>query len=84
MKVTFLRLTNRYLFEPSQWPRFTQIGQALGSIVLANETIMKLCPDIFIDTLGLGFAYPWVRFFAPSNTILLSYTHYPAIQSDMI
>ena len=38
--------------------------------------------DIFIDTMGVGFAYPIVKIFFP--VYLYSYTHYPIVSSDMI
>ena len=45
-----------------------------------------LCPcDIFIDTMGIGYAYPFIKlFFGGSNIKLYSYTHYPLISNDMI
>lgn len=81
--ITFLKLKNRYLIDPRTWPFFTLAGQALGSILLANECLNILTPDIFIDTLGLGFTYPWVRFMT-DDTYIVSYTHYPFIQNDML
>jgi alpha-1,2-mannosyltransferase len=38
--------------------------------------------DIFIDTMGVGFAYPIAKIFFP--VYLYSYTHYPIVSSDMI
>jgi len=38
--------------------------------------------DIFIDTMGVGFAYPIVKILFP--VYLYSYTHYPIVSSDMI
>lgn len=81
--ITFLKLKNRYLIDPKTWPFFTLAGQAIGSILLANECLNLLTPDIFIDTLGLGFTYPWVRFMT-DDTYIVSYTHYPFIQKDML
>ena len=38
--------------------------------------------DIFIDTHGVGFVYPMVKYLFGAK--VLSYTHYPTIGSDMI
>lgn len=47
-RVTVVHLKKRYLVSPETWPRFTLIGQSLGSIPLAFEAISSLAPDIFI------------------------------------
>lgn len=46
MDIVPLRL--RYLVDAKTWPRFTLIGQSLGSMCLAYEAISSLAPDIFI------------------------------------
>ena len=38
--------------------------------------------DIFIDTMGVGAAYPLVKWIFGAK--VLSYTHYPTISSDMV
>ena len=38
--------------------------------------------DVFIDTIGVGFAYPLVKLLFGCS--VLSYTHYPTISSDMV
>lgn len=40
-------------------------------------------PDIFIDTHGLGFCYGWIKLMTKSTRVI-SYTHYPFIQKDMM
>ena len=43
------------LLEAATWPRFTMLGQSLGSIILGFEALLKFTPDIFIDTTGCAF-----------------------------
>jgi alpha-1,2-mannosyltransferase len=44
---------------------------------------LTLCPvDVFVDTHGIGFAYPIVKLmFGPK---IYSYTHYPTVSEDMV
>jgi len=44
----FVFLTSRWLVEESTWPRFTLLGQSLGSMYMAWEAINLLTPDLFI------------------------------------
>ena len=63
--------------------RLSLLSQAIGNIISVIEAIFTYPPDIFIDTMGVGFAYPFVKIFC-SSTKLISYTHYPFIQTDML
>lgn len=72
-----------YIIEEKTWSRLTLLGQALGHIVLANEALNTFVPDILIDTHGLGFSYLWVKLMSP-KTKVISYTHYPFIQKNML
>jgi len=38
--------------------------------------------DVFIDTIGVAFAYPLVKLLFGVKVV--SYTHYPTISSDMM
>ena len=67
--------------ESKTWPILTLLGQILGSILLAFETMIKCRPDIFIDTAGFPFIYPIVKMF---KCRLIAYVHYPFISKDMI
>lgn len=49
----FVFLQSRYLIEDSTWPRFTLLGQSIGSMYLAWEAMSKLVPDLYI---GMSFA----------------------------
>ncbi|TFY57112.1 hypothetical protein EVJ58_g7226 [Rhodofomes roseus] len=53
----FVFLNSRHLVEDSAWPRFTLLGQSLGSMYLAWEAMSKLIPDLFIDTMGYAFTF---------------------------
>jgi hypothetical protein len=46
--IGFVYLTNRWLIEESTWPRFTLLGQSLGSVLLAFEALYKCTPSVFI------------------------------------
>jgi alpha-1,2-mannosyltransferase len=48
--VDFVFVKSRYLVEDATWPRFTLLGQSLGSMVLVWEAITQLVPDLFIGS----------------------------------
>lgn len=76
--VEFVYLRWRHLVEAARWPRFTMLGQSLGSIALAAEALWKLCPHVFVDTTGYAFSYPIARFVGAT---VIAYTHYPTIST---
>ncbi|MBW0534617.1 hypothetical protein O181_074332 [Austropuccinia psidii MF-1] len=78
----FLPLTTRSWVEASRWPRFTLLGQSLGSMVLGYEALSRLIPDIYLDTMGYAFTFPVFRLL--SNTPIGAYVHYPTISNDML
>jgi alpha-1,2-mannosyltransferase len=47
----FVFLESRRLVEDSAWPRFTLLGQSLGSMYLAWEAMSKFVPDLYIGKL---------------------------------
>ncbi|KAF2266690.1 UDP-Glycosyltransferase/glycogen phosphorylase [Lojkania enalia] len=81
--VHFLYLTTRHWVLSSTWPRFTLLGQSLGSMVLAYDAFTLLVPDIFIDTMGYAFAVSLSSLFFPSVPTG-AYVHYPTISTDML
>lgn len=81
-RIVVIYLTQAYLIDPGLYPVLTLVGQALGSMVLAYEAISNLMPDVWVDTVGLAFSYPVVAKFA--HIPIVSYTHYPFIQDDML
>ncbi|KAF8932524.1 mannosyltransferase [Dissophora ornata] len=80
--VGFEFLEKRDWIEDAKWPRFTLIGQSIGSIILGWEALLRVVPDIWIDTMGYAFSYPAARMFGGCQVV--AYVHYPAISSDMI
>ncbi|KAF9572694.1 asparagine-linked glycosylation protein [Mortierella alpina] len=80
--VGFEFLQKRLWVEDAKWPRFTLIGQSIGSMVLGWEALKRVVPDIWIDTMGYAFTYPAARIFGGCQVV--AYVHYPTISSDMI
>ncbi|KAG9127966.1 asparagine-linked glycosylation protein [Ceratobasidium sp. 392] len=80
----FVFLHKRWLVEDSTWPRFTLLGQSLGSMGLAYEAMSSLMPDLFIDTMGYAFTFHIVRWLSWGRTPVSAYVHYPTISTDML
>ncbi|WCJ19918.1 GDP-Man:Man(3)GlcNAc(2)-PP-Dol alpha-1 2-mannosyltransferase [Euphorbia peplus] len=74
-------LDKRKWVEETSYPRFTMIGQSLGSVYLAWEALCKFTPMYYFDTSGYAFTYPLARVFGCK---VICYTHYPTISLDMI
>ncbi|KAH9881635.1 asparagine-linked glycosylation protein [Plenodomus lingam] len=81
--VHFLYLSTRNWVLASTWPRFTLLGQSLGSLVLAFDAFTLLVPDIFIDTMGYAFALGLSSVLFPTVPTG-AYVHYPTISTDML
>lgn len=80
LRLVYVR--QRALLEPQRYPRFTMLGQALGSARLAWECLRADTPDVFIDTIGAPFALPVAKLLAGCR--VAAYVHYPTITTDMI
>ncbi|KZP13933.1 glycosyltransferase family 4 protein [Athelia psychrophila] len=78
----FIFLRSRHLVEDAAWPRFTLIGQSLGSMYLAWEAMSALIPDLYIDTMGYAFTFHVVKWVGgvPAG----AYVHYPTISTAMV
>ncbi|XP_019071722.1 GDP-Man:Man(3)GlcNAc(2)-PP-Dol alpha-1,2-mannosyltransferase isoform X2 [Solanum lycopersicum] len=76
-----VHLHKRKWVEETTYPRFTMIGQSLGSIYVAWEALCKYTPLYYFDTSGYAFTYPVARIFGCK---VISYTHYPTISLDML
>ncbi|CAL1374752.1 unnamed protein product [Linum trigynum] len=76
-----VHLYKRKWVEESTYPRFTMIGQSLGSILLSWEALSSFTPHYYFDTSGYAFTYPIARLFGCK---VICYTHYPTISLDMI
>jgi alpha-1,2-mannosyltransferase len=81
--VHFLYLTTRHWVLASTWPRFTLLGQSVGSVILAYDAFSLLVPDIFIDTMGYAFSLALCSWFFP-DVPTGAYVHYPTISTDML
>ena len=49
--LAFIYLRGRWLVEDTTWPRFTLLGQSVGSMLLSTEALQALVPDVY---LGMG------------------------------
>lgn len=81
--VHFLYLATRHWVLAQTWPRFTLLGQSLGSLILAYDAFALLVPDIFIDTMGYAFSLGLSSFLFPTVPTG-AYVHYPTISTDML
>lgn len=80
--IHFVFLGSRKLVEDSFWPRFTLLGQSIGSMYLAWEAMSFLIPDLYIDTMGYAFTFHVVSLLG--NIPVGAYIHYPTISTDML
>ena len=79
----FMYLSTRRYVLASTWPRFTLLGQSLGSLVLAIDAFNLLVPDIYIDTMGYAFTLGLSKLLFP-KVPTAAYVHYPTISTDML
>ncbi|KAL0486452.1 alpha-1,2-mannosyltransferase [Acrasis kona] len=61
---------------------FTLLVQSLATIIMGLEAIIKLTPQVFIDTYGAAFTMPAAKILAGCKTCC--YVHYPTISTDML
>nr|GEZ63060.1 GDP-Man:Man(3)GlcNAc(2)-PP-Dol alpha-1,2-mannosyltransferase-like [Tanacetum cinerariifolium] len=76
-----VHLHKRKWIEEKTYPRFTMIGQSLGSVYLAWEALNKFAPLYYLDTSGYAFTYPLAQLLGCK---VICYTHYPTISLDML
>lgn len=81
-RIVFIFLNYRWLVDDKTWSHFTLLGQAIGSMILTAEAVLKCPPDIWCDTMGYPFGYPVVHILI--RIPVLAYTHYPIISTDML
>ncbi|CCD24440.1 alpha-1,2-mannosyltransferase ALG11 NDAI_0D01260 [Naumovozyma dairenensis CBS 421] len=81
-RIVFIYLKYRTLVDDKTWPRFTLLGQGFGSIILSIEALFTCPPDVWCDTMGYPFGYPFVSFLL--GIPIVTYTHYPIISTDML
>ena len=70
-------ISSRGLLEAQRYPRFTMLGQSVGSILVAWECLTLFTPDVWIDTTGYAFTLPVAKLLAGCRTAC--YVHYPTI-----
>lgn len=80
--IHFIFLEGRRWVEASAWPRFTLLGQSIGSMILAYEAACQFFPPLLIDTMGYAFAMAFFR--ALTSSLAACYVHYPTISMDML
>jgi len=74
----FVKLNLADSLKPDNYPSLTIVWQAIASIRVCFEALQLAPCDYFIDSMGVGFAYPFVKiFFGPQ---IISYTHYPLMR----
>lgn len=81
-EIKSVNLGNCDIMKPFKYKILTLIQQGIGSIRIGLRAIWYYPCDIFIDTLGVSWPYPFIKFFGTCR--IISYTHYPIISSDMI
>ncbi|KAI5780227.1 hypothetical protein DFH27DRAFT_584302 [Peziza echinospora] len=84
-RIIFVHVKYRNLVNPTLYPRFTLLLQSFGSLPLAFSAFSLLVPDLFIDTMGYPFSYPFTKLlFGPKCVPVGAYVHYPTISTDML
>ena len=68
--------------EPSNYPVMTVVLQALAFIKVSIHAVGIQPCDVFVDSMGVGFGYPFVKLMF--GTKIYSYTHYPTLSTDMV
>ena len=81
-EVKFVHLKRRSWVEAKRWPRFTLLGQSIGSMFLGLEALTSLSPHVYLDTMGCAFTLPLFRWLGGSK--VASYVHYPVVSRDML
>uniref|UniRef100_UPI0035900A2B GDP-Man:Man(3)GlcNAc(2)-PP-Dol alpha-1,2-mannosyltransferase n=1 Tax=Myxine glutinosa TaxID=7769 RepID=UPI0035900A2B len=82
LPVSIVHLCLRSLLSPTLYPRFTLLGQALGSLPVVAEAVFRRPPDIFVDSTGHAFGLPLA--FALSGACTACYVHYPTVTTEMV
>jgi alpha-1,2-mannosyltransferase len=60
-----------------RYPRFTMLGQSLGSVIYAWNALRLYNPDVFVDTTGYAFTFLVAKLLADCQ--VGCYVHYPTI-----
>eukprot|EP00775_Hariotina_reticulata_P005441 gene5440-5674_t len=79
VEVVSLKQTSAIL--PEQYPRFTLVRQAWGSVKLGLEALKLFVPEVYIDTTGWAFVYPLAKL---ARCRVACYVHYPTVSTNML
>lgn len=81
LDVQFVYIAWRRFMEAARYPRFTMLGQSVGTMVIAVECLWRQPAHLFLDTTGCAFTYLVAKL---AGCAVASYTHYPTITQDML
>lgn len=83
-KVHFVQISKEMheALDPKNYPTMTMVWQALAYIKVVFTAVQEGPCDVFVDTMGVGFSFPFLKIFCGMK--VYSYTHYPFISRDMI
>ncbi|GFT14518.1 GDP-Man:Man(3)GlcNAc(2)-PP-Dol alpha-1,2-mannosyltransferase [Nephila pilipes] len=81
-KIDIVYLRSRFIVEAKYYPIFTLLMQSLGSIILGLEALLKYVPDVYIDTMGYAWTYPFFKYLGSCS--IVAYVHFPTISTDML
>ena len=81
-RLSFVCVSSTSLLDAKWYPVATMLFQSVASIIVGLECIIRHSPDIYCDTMGAAFTYPLAK--ALCGCLVVTYTHYPIISSDML
>ncbi|GFR48131.1 hypothetical protein Agub_g9965, partial [Astrephomene gubernaculifera] len=79
--IQLLPLRRAPLLLPERYPRLTLVRQAVAAVGAGLEALRQCVPEVFIDTTGWAFPYPWAAW---AGARVVAYVHYPTLSSDML
>eukprot|EP00871_Galdieria_phlegrea_P002538 jgi/Galph1/3285/GphlegSOOS_G1971.1 len=75
-------LESSFLLEAEEYPTCTLLGQAIGSMFVTLEAMMRFTPSVFIDTTGFAASMVIARLLF--GCYIGCYVHYPTVSKDML
>ncbi|KAL5109967.1 GDP-Man:Man 3 GlcNAc 2 PP-Dol alpha-12-mannosyltransferase [Taenia crassiceps] len=80
-RVHFIPLRSELLLRPVLYPFLTLAGQAIGSLIAGFEALVRLPPDVCLDTTGFAFTLPLFAWLLGASCG--AYIHFPTVSLDM-
>ena len=80
-RIILVNISSRTLLDACWYPLATMLMQSAMSLLVGLECLLRLQPDVYIDTTGAAFTY---LLFALARCRVVAYVHYPIISSDML